>query len=67
MTRHEFSLEESQNHSEESQKSLDTDLNDNSIGHQRFKCHVCEGPDCLYPEICYNAVTVIRLTLLHIT
>ncbi|XP_076173067.1 type I BMP receptor saxophone isoform X1 [Ptiloglossa arizonensis] len=48
-----FSLE-----SEEPQKPIDIiDLNENSAGYQRFKCHICEEPDCLYTDICDNAVT----------
>ncbi|XP_034171773.1 type I BMP receptor saxophone [Osmia lignaria lignaria] len=47
--------------SEEPQKSIDTlDSNDNIGGHQRFKCHSCEEPDCLYQEVCYNAVTCYK-------
>ena len=58
LAEHDFSLEESLNHSEESQKAIDImDLNDNSIGHQRVRCHICEGPDCSYTDICHNAVT----------
>ncbi|XP_076763522.1 type I BMP receptor saxophone [Xylocopa sonorina] len=41
---------------EESPKSVDiVAFNGSSTG--RFKCHICEGPDCLYSQICYNAVT----------
>ncbi|CAK9801289.1 Activin receptor type-1 [Anthophora quadrimaculata] len=49
---HDFSLE-----SEEPHKAIDMDFNSSSTGQQRFKCHFCEGPDCSYTEICYNAVT----------
>ncbi|XP_053990500.1 activin receptor type-1 isoform X1 [Hylaeus volcanicus] len=53
LSEHDFSLE-----SEEPQKPINIiDLNENSSGYQRFKCHICEGPDCLYTDICYNAVT----------
>lgn len=38
--------------------------NISSMGQQRFKCHTCEGPDCLHSDICYNAVTVMFLILL---
>lgn len=40
-------------------------FNGSLTGQQRFKCHICEGPDCLYSEICYNAVTVISLVILY--
>lgn len=37
--------------------------NISSMGQQRFKCHTCEGPDCLHSDICYNAVTVMFLII----
>lgn len=46
-------------------KSIDIMVfNGSSIG-QRFKCHICDGSDCLYSGICYNSVTVISLILLY--
>ncbi|XP_015601169.1 activin receptor type-1 [Cephus cinctus] len=43
--------------SEEAPEPLDHRFTNNVVTQRRFKCHMCEGPDCRNPDVCHDAIT----------
>lgn len=48
-------------------ETLEHNLASNTVGHKRFKCHICEDSECSLSSICEDAITVkICISMQHL-